>query len=181
MNWLKVFNPETRLVWEYWEARISSLMQIGWDFKVEELSYYRGVRLLGQKQQQRLVSETIPISLMHDQHLRGIRDLRVNVSIAERIEFIGSELPVVANMESVVIGISMNPYDSVRTFDDFEIFTKDKVPEEFVVNPSKIGELLAKIREAQEPRAKEILKKQRRRDEVGETLKVDAKILTLVS
>jgi hypothetical protein len=75
----------------------------------------------------------------------------------------------------------MNPYDSVRTFDDFEIFTKDKVPEEFVVNPSKIGELLAKIREAQEPRAKEILKKQRRRDEVGETLKVDAKILTLVS
>jgi hypothetical protein len=70
--------------------------------------------------------------------------------------------------------------DQMMNVDTAMIFEGPNDPEELIVDPARIGELMEKIREAQSPKAKEILQKQGLRDRVN-SVEVSARLLSVVS
>jgi hypothetical protein len=84
------------------------------------------------------------------------------------------QMEMAYSIESVSVGL-VRPNGELVTFDPHT--KEDQQPEELIVIPEDVPELLEKIRQAQQPRAKEILRDQRKRNELSE-LSMKAKILT---
>jgi len=99
----------------------------------------------------------------------GPANISFDATMHKRIE---TQLPMDYSIHKMSVGI-MRPDGEVYIIESH----KDDAPEELIIMPEDIPDLMAKIRKVQEPRAREILANQRKRQELSE-LNTKATILS---
>lgn len=169
-NWQTVFSPDTMLHWCGWRASIYDLDNVGYIIEcLREPSDY-GSHLIIKNDKFHILGMSEVIS--DKDHLESVvverawrgtgtyasRSLSVNMRIAEKI--------------NIAISSYGNSYHITRAeaitpgFCDTDLnllYSYKQEQQDIIVEPETVAELLAKIRTMQEPRARELLRKQRTR------------------
>jgi len=154
------------------ESTIGKMQQMGWRFEVAENTYRGTVNLRGVNPLGMAFGTEIPYdNVQHLPFIYVTHEAVLAVDIARRVE-----MPVM-QYEAAEVG------DQVRSaYDmDFVIYEYGMVagnqPKEIIAEPKTVQELLKEIESLQQPRAKEILAEQRKREGM-EQIHLEAKILS---
>jgi len=173
-----LLHPEVQVVAGGWTSTIYRLYRHGWEFEVQLSDYGRQPGILARNPK-------------YDQV--GVFKVNAFIEELERLLKMGglflyfhadmileSEHGTFRQMyidDSLRIDTEIGKYDEYSQTMITYTPSRDDKPEELIVTPDKVPELLRMIREAQEPAAKELLHKQARRDDLQQ-MKQTAKILT---
>lgn len=171
-----ILHPAIRIEASGWQTTIGSLNQHGWKIEMQyypdrlsHVFYLRnpskfmtGMCHITDEYVQVLAGGQYPIAYMDERVL-------LRAEFYERIHIPQVEL------HSVDVGEPMSPYMVSNNAEDWMIYTADNNQTEIIVSPDKVSMLLEQIREAQDPRAKEIIHSQHRRESFG--IQTEAKIL----
>ena len=162
MNWPQVCRPETEIHWGPWVAQLGHLVRSGWECRIDEHDYMR-TRLMYLRSRELDavgISEHVGIDDQFNSLGMGGQRLRINMRLHQNINIHTMEMPSEAvTTHDVQMGFMTNPV----TFNIHYYFGKD-TPEEIVVEPQTVAQMLDTIREMQSPDAKALLHSQRLRE-----------------
>jgi len=172
-----LLDSDVRVIAGPFESTIGRMLHFGWNFdvSVDQISF--GDMLLCGRNYK---SNTVFQCLINNYRYAHIRDFRVMYVPADTVLSVeisrSTYIPPIALHSAHVGKLVMGPAGREDMI-IYEAGVKNEEPSEIIVMPEDIPGLLDKILKAQEPKAKEILKNERRRSEMSE-LKLKAKILT---
>lgn len=166
-----------------WRSNAYHMMQSGWDFELyHEPQFFETYLMMCNRQNDMVARAHLGDPYKYANKFPDIlhipSDAVVEASINRSIQ-----MPVAA---WEITPISVGMVDShARTPAEYIVYTakKDDGPQEIIITPERIPEVLEQIRKAQEPAARELLHKQRRREERAElkSFQLQAKILSFAS
>lgn len=180
-----IIHPRTEIIADGWRSTAGELIHHGWHFEKQyQMEYLATIVLIrnpssGMVGRTRIADEsmhrqdyypTYPPYMLFDEQLVLKAELYKEMQIPQ------------GEVYEVRVGECMRSPDCIRgtrELDEsiFRWYTPDnKDTQEIIVTPDKVPMLLEEIRKAQEPRAKEILSSQRKRD--MQELSTKAKILS---
>ena len=180
-SWQQVFRPETEIHWGPWIANLGHLVRSGWECRIEEHDYMRRERFMYLRNKQLDVvgmSESISIDDQFNSLQMGRNRLRINMQLHRSINFqTTGDMPDMV-CHDVKVGVMHNPV----TYDITYYFDKG-MPEEIIIEPQTVAEMLDTIRSMQSDDAKQLLHSQRMREDSTNSgpvvdTRLSAKILT---
>lgn len=163
----RLLNHPIKLYWEGWETSADILKRIGWDIKIEQLTYQHAYRIVGKHPYLDLYMIGDPLSMtlleqMSYRHLSSnYSEVTCKINLATCINAIvrSDPSPIVANY-----GYPIMTDEPINDFSVRDFFKETKSKESSILTPDDIPDLLSKIIELQTPKQKEINKKLMQRD-----------------
>jgi hypothetical protein len=180
-NYNSIINPRVVVQADGWHSTIGELTQYGWTIELAEDPYVRSHQLYMRNPSKGMVGRC----MLTDEYLQVFPMLNgkpicyMDERLLIRAEMYQEMRVPRAEIYPVQVGeLKQYPHQELCE-SDWIIYSSTAEAPEIIVTPEKVPMLLEAIREAQEPRAKELLHSQRKR-ELRE-LETKAKILTFAA
>lgn len=166
-------NSRIELHWEGFSAPLVDLWRSGWEIRSEEDMYSMMRRIAVRK------GDYVGYGNI-DSHYMQMRDFQyipigvpVNMRFARDIILAGTHKPAFSRVSLVATPDNDKEYISFTEYSLLKILKEtDSEPEEIIVDPPTVAELLSQIKEMQAPRARELMHKHE-----GQEKRVEAKII----
>ena len=180
-----LLHPATNVEWLGFRGKLGDMSRAGWLCELLSRDYDQSVQIIFRHRHIPFVGQCRPISRYELMQFRGSQNIEphmpypmpahitLQVEYSSRIQIHG-----VSSMDYSLGNVNVGeryPDGSVYLIEPY-VHEKDE-PEEIIIMPEDIPEWLEKIRKVQEPMAKELLAKQRKREQLS-NLTMKAKILT---
>jgi len=176
-----VFHPDVEVRAGPWRARMRELTYAGWRFEMEVSDFGRDTRILARSPHSGMVSMFRgPTDVFRYQVSRDAVYFPEEVALSNEVGvFKEMRIPTLAESDLLSVNVGMPIRMDMGMEPEFHFITPytNDDPPEIVVTLDKVPMLLEEIRKAQEPAARELLHKQRKRDDL-QKFKQEAKILS---
>jgi len=172
-----ILHPGVKVFAGVWTSDVYSLSRAGWKFDVSlAVDYGRTIQVMLRNPLSGMVGGFV-VNRSHFEMARGAEVLyfREDILIEKEHAFFRTMRIAPVDLLQADVGVAINTQET-----EFREYTpeEERGPQEIIVTPEKVPELLERIRAAQEPRARELLRKQEHRDRMS-VLFPAAKILTI--
>lgn len=166
-NYSHVLDPFAEIRADGWKSDIGTLVQHGWEIELQDRQEFDACELYLRNPSKNMVGHC---------RLDKLNPKFAPSSKGTMIAYMDEQILLQATMHremhipkmelfSVEVGRPTRPIESMTGQEyEWDMYTADKQETEIIVTPEKVPFLLEAIREAQMPRAKEIIHSQHRRE-----------------